>query len=127
MIEDRIDHLLVAVNDVEDAVRKARLLHQLRQAVGDAGIALARLDDESVPTGDRHAEHPHRDHRREVERRNSGADAKWLAHRIDVDAWPGTDSIFTLQRLRDSTGIFDHLKAALNVALGVRDDLAVFG
>ena len=32
MVEDRVDHLLVAVDDVEDAVGQARFLHQLGKA-----------------------------------------------------------------------------------------------
>ena len=32
MVEDRVDHFLVAMDDVEDAVGKARFLHQLGQA-----------------------------------------------------------------------------------------------
>ena len=32
MVEDRVDHLLVAVDDVEDAIGKPRFLHQLGKA-----------------------------------------------------------------------------------------------
>ena len=32
MVEDRVDHFLVAVDDVEDAVGKAGFLHQLGKA-----------------------------------------------------------------------------------------------
>ena len=42
MVEDRVDHFLVAVDDVEDAVGKAGFLHQLGEADGDARVALAR-------------------------------------------------------------------------------------
>jgi hypothetical protein len=35
--------------------------------------------------------------------------------------------IFALQRVRDAAGIFDHFEAALDVAAGVGDDLAVLG
>ena len=102
MVEDRVDHLLVAVDDVEDSVGKARFLHQLGEAHRHARVALGGLQDEGVAAGDRHAEHPHRDHRREVERRDARADAERLAHRIDVDAGAGADGIFALQRLRDA-------------------------
>ena len=40
----------------------------------------------ALPTAMATAEHPHRDHRREVERGDAGDDAQRLAHRIDVDA-----------------------------------------
>jgi hypothetical protein len=54
-----------------------------------------------------------------------GADAERLAHRVNVDPGARTDRIFALQRLRDAATIFDHLEPALDVALGVGDDLAV--
>src|SRR4029079_11150107 len=53
------------------------------------------------------------------------ADAERLAHRIDVDARAGADRIFPFERLRDSAAIFDHLEPALDVPLGVGDDLPV--
>ena len=127
MVEDGVDHFLVAVDDVEDAVGQAGFLHQLGEAHRHRRVALGGLQDEGVAAGDGHAEHPHRDHRREVERRDAGADAERLAHRIDVDAGPGADGIFALQRMRDAAGEFDHLEPALDVALGVGDDLAVLG
>ena len=82
-------------------------LHQLGEADRHARVALAGLQDEGVAAGDGHAEHPHRDHRREVERGDAGADAERLAHRIDVDPGARADRIFALQRLRDAAGIFD--------------------
>ena len=38
---------------------------------------------------------------------------------------PAPIGIFALQRLRDAAGEFDHFEPALDVALGVGDDLAV--
>ena len=40
---------------------------------------------------------------------------------------PAPCGIFALQRMRDAAGEFDHLEAALNVAAGVGDHLAVLG
>ena len=66
-----------------------------------------------------------RDHRREVERRDAGDDAERLAHRIDVDARAGAVGIFALHQMRRAERELDHLDAALDVALGVGDRLAV--
>ena len=125
MVEDRVDHLLVAVDDVEDAVGQARFLHQLGEAHRHGRVALAGLEDERIAAGDRDREHPHRDHRREVERGDAGDDAERLAHRINVDPGAGADRIFALERMRDAAGEFDHFEPALDVALRVGDDLAV--
>ncbi len=125
MIEDRVDHLLVAMDDVEQAVGKAGFLHQFGEADWNRRVAFGWLQDEGVAAGDRHSEHPHRNHRREVERSDAGADAERLAHRIDVDAGTCAVGIFALQRLRNAASIFDDFKAALDVALRIGDDLAM--
>ena len=72
----RVDRLLVAVDDVEDAGRQARLEEELGEAHRHARIALGRLQDEGVAAGDRRRELPQRDHGGEVERRDAGDDAR---------------------------------------------------
>ena len=74
VVEDRVDRLLVAVDDVQHA-RRARpaSMHQLGQAHRHArGPARDGLRMKVLPHGDGDAEHPHRDHRREVERGDAG-------------------------------------------------------
>ncbi len=127
VVEDRVDHLLVAVDHAQDTVRKARFLHQLGETDGHARIAFRRLDYEGVAAGDCRAEHPHRDHRGEVERGDPRADSERLAHRKNVNSGPCADGIFAFERLRDPAAIFDDLEPALNVAAGIGDDLAVLG
>ena len=70
-------------------------------------------------------EHPQRDHRREVERRDAGDDAERLAHRVDVDAGAGAIGVLALQQMRDAEANSTTSSAALDVALGVGDRLAV--
>ena len=127
MVEQRVDHFLVAVHHLEDAVGCARFLHQLGKTHGDRRIALRGLEDEGVATRDGSAEHPHRDHRREVERGDARDDAERLAHRIDVDPGARAMGIFSLERMGDATRELDHLEPTLDVALRVGDDLAMFG
>ena len=69
---------------------------------------------------------PKRDHGREVERRDAGDHAERLAHRIDVDAGAGAVGEFALHHVRRADAYLDHFEAALNVALGVGDCLAMF-
>ena len=125
IVEDRVDRFLVAVDDVENAGRAARLDEEFGQAHRHAGVALGRLEDEGVAAGDRRRELPQRDHRGEVERRDAGDDAERLAHRIDVDAGAGAVGVFALHQMRRAESEFDHFDAALDVALGVDERLAV--
>ena len=81
----------------------------------------------ALPHGDGEREHPHRDHGREIERGDAGHDAQGLAHRIDVDAGAGAFGVFALQQMRDAAGELDHFQAALDVAFGVGDHLAMLG
>ena len=60
-----------------------------------------------------------------VERGDAGDDAERLAHRIEIDAGAGAVGIFALHQMRDAEREFDHFDAALDVALGVGDRLAV--
>ena len=125
IVEDRVDRDLVAVDDVENAGRAARLDEEFGQTHGNAGIALGRLEDEGVAAGDGRRELPQRDHRGEVERRDAGDDAERLAHRIEIDAGAGAVGVFALHQVRGAEGELDHLDAALDVALGVDERLAV--
>ena len=125
MVEDRIDHFLVAMDDLADALGQPGFEEEFGEADGNRRVTLARLDDEGVARGDRDARHPQRDHRGEVERGDARADADRLAHRIDVDAGAGALRIFTLQHMRDAAAEFDDFEAALDIALRVGDDLAM--
>jgi hypothetical protein len=49
------------------------------------------------------------------------------AYRIDVDPRAGALGVFALEGMGDAAGIFDHLEAALDVAAGVGDHLAMLG
>ena len=97
MIEDRVDDRLVAVHHVQDTARKAGLEGQLCQPYRDRRVALGRLQDERVPASDRGGEHPERDHCREVEWSDAGNNAKWLPHRVNVEARTCTFGIFALE------------------------------
>jgi hypothetical protein len=119
VVEDRVDRLLVAVDDLQDALGQARLDHQFGQHQRHRRVALGRLEDEGVAAGDGRAELPHRDHGGEVERRDAGGHAQRLAHRIHVDAGAGALGEFALQQMRRADAELDHFEPALHVALGV--------
>ena len=127
VVEDGVDGGLVAMDHVQHAARRAGLHHQLGQADRQRRVLLRRLEDKGVARRDGDPEHPHRDHAREVERGDAGGHAQRLAHGIDVDAGARALGVLALQRMRDAAGELDDLEAALDVALGVGDDLAVLG
>ena len=81
----------------------------------------------AVAAGERHREHPHRHHGREVERRDAGDDAERLAQRMAVDAGADILGDLALEQMRRGGRELDDLDAALDLALGVGQDLAVLG
>ena len=126
-VKQRIDRFLVAVDDVEHAGRQSRFQQQFGKPHRHRGIALRGLENEGVAAGERRREFPHRDHGRKVERRDAGDDAERLAHGKQVDARAGALGEFALEEVRNAAGELDDFEAALHVALGVGEGLAVLG
>jgi hypothetical protein len=125
MVQDRIDRGLVAVDDIKDTGRQPGLGQQFSNPQPGRRVALRRLQNKGVAASQCHREHPHRHHRREVERRDPGAYPQRLAHRPAVDAAPDLLGEFPLQQMRDAAGELDDLDTAGDLALGVGKDFAV--
>ena len=85
MREQGVDAFLVAVDDVEHALRQAGFGQQLAEPHGRERHLLRRLQDERVAAGERDREHPQRHHEREIERRDADADADRMADGFGVD------------------------------------------
>ena len=100
-------------------------LPELGEQQRGRGVALAGLEHERVAAGDGDGEHPHRDHRREVERRDAGDDAERLAERERVDAGRDLVGVVALEQARDPAGELDDLEPALDLAQRVGEHLAV--
>ena len=113
VLQERVDRLLVAVDDVEDALGQSGLGPQLGQDQGGRRVPLAGLEHEGVAAGDGHREHPHRHHRREVERRDADADTQRLPERVQVDPRRDLCREVALEQLRDAAGELDDLQPAL--------------
>ena len=124
--EQGVDGFLVAVDHVENTGRQTCLHEQFGDPHRHRRIAFRRLEDEGVAAGDRGRAFPQRDHRRKIERRNTGDHAKRLPCGIDVDAGAGAFGELAFQQMRNAAGKFHHLKTALDVAFGVGKGLAVF-
>ena len=90
-----------------------------------ARVGGRRLEHKGVARGDRHREHPHGHHDGEVERRDAGDHAQGLAQGPVVDAGGDLLGVVALEQLRHAAGEFDDVDAALDLALGVGEHLAV--
>nr|WP_254801958.1 hypothetical protein [Kitasatospora sp. SUK 42] len=127
VLQQAVHGHLVAVHDVEDAVRQAGLLPQSGQEVGRGRVLLGGLHHDGVAGRDGDREEPHRHHGREVERRDDRDRAERLADRVDVDAGGRLLGEAALEQLRDAAGVLDDLQAAGDLAQRVRVHLAVLG
>ncbi|ATZ28652.1 hypothetical protein SLAV_34405 [Streptomyces lavendulae subsp. lavendulae] len=127
VFEEGVDGLLPAVDDVQDARRQPGLQEQLRETQRYGRIALGRLEDDGVSAGQSRCGLPERNHGREVERGDAGDDAEGAAQGVHVDAGAGVVGELALEEVRDPGGELDDLQAALEIAVGVGDGLAVLG
>src|SRR6202012_5212392 len=110
----------------EYARGQAGLEEQLSQPHRHRRVALRRLENERVSACQRGTRLPQRDHRREVERGDTGDHAERLADGVNVDARTSALGELTLEQMRDADAELDDLDTALNVALTVGHGLAVF-
>jgi hypothetical protein len=121
--DERVHGVFSAVDDREDAGRKARRDHDLAEQVGRERNLLRRLEDEGIPERDGNREHPHRHHRREVERRDPGDDAERLATVFARDAAADFHAAAGVEVL-DAERELDDLDALEHAGAGLGDRLA---
>ncbi len=126
-VEDRVDRDLVALDDAEHALGHAGLAQELGDEHRGGRVLLGRLEDERVAAREGVAEHPHRHHGREVERRDARHDAQRLADLVHVDARRGLLAEPALQQVRHAARELEVLEAAGDLAQRVGRDLAVLG
>lgn len=131
VLADVFDCLEAALHDVHDALRHAALFQKLDEVSDGAWDTLARLDDVGVSSSDGHGEHPelemmgevYRDHRREVEGADAGADTEWNTVAVSVDAFGDVADGLPLHDVSDSAGCFDDFEAADDISSGVSKSL----
>ena len=123
--QDRVDGLFVAVHDLKCAGRQTGLDEQLGQPHRHRRVSLRRLEHKRISACEGRSGLPQRDHRREVERRDSGDHTERLAQRVHVDARAGALAVFALEQMRDANAELDHLDTPLNIAAGIGQRLAV--
>mmetsp|Transcript_31156 Transcript_31156/g.65290 ORF Transcript_31156/g.65290 Transcript_31156/m.65290 type:complete len:227 (+) Transcript_31156:1573-2253(+) len=125
VVADEVDGVVGAVDDVEHALRHPRLDRQLRQSHCGERHALRGLEDEGVAADGGHREHPERDHRGEVERRDPAAHAERHAVRVNVDARRHVLHRLAHLEAGGAARVLHHLQPPEDVPLRVVDRLAV--
>ena len=127
VLQQRVHGQLVAVDHVQHARRKACFQRQLGDEQGAGRIALGGLEHEGVAAGHGHGPHPQRHHGREVEGRDACGDPQGLELAPAVDAGAHVAAVLALEQLGRVAGVFHVLDAALQLAVGIGQHLAVLG
>ena len=126
-MQQRIHCDLVAMNQIENSFRKARLMQQGSGHGGRHRNFFGRLQHERVAACDGERPHPHRHHRREIERRDANAHTNRLSNSMAVDS-----ARYVVQRIAHhqtghAAGHFHHLDGPAHFHAGIVNRLAVFG
>ena len=88
-------------------------------------VLLGRLEDKGITAGDRIGEHPHRDHRREVERRDTSDNTQRLPNLIDIDAAARLLAESAFEKVRDTAGELDILETSRDFTERIGQRLAM--
>ncbi len=127
MVEQAVDHVDRAVDQVHDTVgQPAVLVDQVEDELLGEGHLLGGLEHERVAAGDREGQEPERHHHREVERTDGRADPHRLADGFAVDGRGDVLEHPALHGLRDGAGGLDHLDRAAHLGPGVGKGLTHF-
>src|SRR5262249_23259176 len=117
--EQHVDRFLVAVDDVEHALRQPSFEKQFGDAQRHRRIALRRFENESIAASNGRSAFPQWNHCREIKWRDAGNDSEWLAHGEEVNPRSGALAEFTLHQVWNAAGELDDFEAALDIALGI--------
>ena len=96
VVDQRFNGVFIALHHVEHAIGQACLCQQIRDHQRGARVQRAGLENKGITGGNGDGEHPHRHHRREVKRRNTGDHAQRLAHGPVIDAGANLLGVITL-------------------------------
>jgi hypothetical protein len=116
---DRVDHILAAMNHVQHARRNARFERKFDQFHGGQRVLFGRLQHEGIAAHDRHREHPERDHRGKIKRRDAGANTDRLTQRVGVHTTCHVLRKFALLQCPNRARMFDHFEAAEDIAFSI--------
>jgi len=89
IIQNRVDDVLGAVDEIEHTRWKAALMNQLKNKTLGEWNLLRRLDNKRVAARHRVGKKPERHHRWKIERGNRGKNAEGLADYLFIDSTRG--------------------------------------
>ena len=123
--QQRIHGFLVTVHQVEYTFGQARFMQQFSHQHRGGRIPLGRFEYKSITAGDGHRVHPHRHHRREVERCDTGHDAQGLEFAPAVHRRTHVLAVFAFQDFRRTTSVFDNFHTTRKLAQCIMQNLAM--
>ncbi|MNV05399.1 hypothetical protein D3C71_957360 [compost metagenome] len=126
VVADRVHSHFAAVDHVEHAGWNAGFERQLHQAHGHHRVLLGGLQHKGVARGNRHREHPQRDHGREVEGGDACAHAQRLQQGVGIDTTGHVVGQLAQLQVADAGGVFNHFEATEHITFGVGQGLALF-
>ena len=126
MPEQRLHAFAPAMNNVENAARKAGLFQQSRNHHRGQRHLLARFKHKSIPASQRDGVHPERHHRRKIKRCDPDTNAKGLANGFAVNSARDVLDCLATEQRGHATGKLHHLDSSPNITARFDQGLAVF-
>ena len=126
VFEDRIHHILCAVDEIDHALRKTNLLDEFHNELHRHRNFFRRLDDVRVARRERIRQIPKRNHAREVERRDRGAHPNGLTDHQLVYACGDVFDELALHHHRHPARHFDIFVRAHHLGFCLFERLARF-
>ena len=120
-----VHRFLVAIDHIQHARWQASLLRQLGNEQRAGWIALRGLEHKGVATDHGHGPHPQRHHGRKVKGRDACGHAQRLEFAPAVNARADIAAVLALEQLGRIAGVFHVFHAALQLAMGIGQGLAM--
>ena len=119
-------NFLAALYHADDPRRQTGCCEQFDESRASERRLLGRFEEERVPAGDGDRHHPQRNQGREIERRNADRHAHRFANGMAVDTSRNAGQRLPHQLRGNAAGEFNHVQPALQRAVRLAQQLAVF-
>ena len=126
MLQNPIYGNLVAIHDVQYAIRQSCFLQQSGKIHAGPWNLFRWLEHKRIAACNRIGDHPQRHHPRKIERRDSGNDSQRLPNLVHIHAAAGLLRKSTLQQMRNTARELHIFEAPRHLAHPVGHRLAIF-